>query len=70
VNNRVIIGWIISLAGAALYFYGYFATGHASFIDWPANAPQWIAEYLPNSEAETGMVLMFASMALIYWPAR
>jgi hypothetical protein len=68
--NKVIIGWIICLAGTALYVYGYFVTGHASFIDWQANTPRWIAEFLPNGEAETGMVLMFASMALIYWPSR
>jgi hypothetical protein len=68
VANRVIIGWIICLVGTALYLYGYFASGHASFIDWQANTPQWIVEFLPNIEAETGMVLMLASMGLIYWP--
>ena len=65
-NNRVIIGWIICLVGTALYLYGYFVTGHAPFIDWQANAPRWVAEFLPNIEAETGTVLMFASMALTY----
>ena len=69
-KNRALIGWIICLAGTAFYLYGYFATGHASLIDWQANAPHWIAEFLPNIEAEIGMVLMFASMALIYWPSR
>jgi hypothetical protein len=66
VNNRVIIVWIICLAGTALYLYGYFLTGHAPFIDWQANTPRWVAEFLPDIEAGTGTVLMFASMALTY----
>ena len=69
-NNRVIGGWIICLAGTAVYLYGYFSTGHPSFIDWQARTPQWIAAFLPNIESEIGMVVMVASYVLIYWPSR
>jgi hypothetical protein len=69
-SNAVIIGWIILLAGTAFWIYGYFATGHPPLIDWRANTPWWIADYLPNIESEIGMVLVFASMVPIYWPSR
>jgi hypothetical protein len=64
------IGWIISLAGTALWIYGYFVTGNPSFTDWHANTPRWIADFLPNVESEIGMVLAFAGTVLIYWPPR
>jgi hypothetical protein len=68
VNKRVIIGWIISLAGTALWLYGYYTTGNPSLIDWHANSPWWIADFLPSIESEIGMALAFAGTALIYWP--
>ena len=67
-NKRVIIGWIISLAGTALWLYGYYTTGNPSLIDWHANSPWWIADFLPSIESEIGMALVFAGTALIYWP--
>jgi len=70
VSKAVIIGWIISLAGTALWIYGYFATGNPSLINWHANTPWWIADFLPNIESEIGMVLAFAGMVPIYWPSR
>jgi hypothetical protein len=70
VSKAVIIGWIISLAGTALWIYGYFATGNPSLINWHANTPWWIADFLPNIESEIGMVLAFAGMVPIYWPPR
>lgn len=70
VSKVVIIGWIIELVGTALWLYGYFATGNPSLIDWHANTPLWIAEFLPNIESEIGMALVFAGMILIYWPFR
>jgi protein-S-isoprenylcysteine O-methyltransferase Ste14 len=70
VRKRVIIGWIIEFAGTALWLYGYFAVGHPSLIDWPANTPWWIANYLPNIESEIGLVLVCAAMIPMYWPSR
>jgi len=69
-GKAVIIGWIIELAGAALWIYGYFATGYPSLIDWHAYTPWWIADYLPNIESEIGMALVFAGMIPLYWPSR
>ena len=54
------ISWIIELAGMALWFYGYFATGNPSLVDWAALTPWWIADFLPNIECEIGMVLVVA----------
>jgi hypothetical protein len=65
-----IIGWTITLVGSALWLYGYFVTGHASLIAWQTNSPWWIADFLPNIESEIGMVLAFAGMVPMYWPAR
>jgi hypothetical protein len=62
VSRTVIIGWIISLAGTALWTYGYFTHGHPSLIDWRVYTPWWIADYLPNIESEIGMVLVFAPL--------
>lgn len=67
-SKLVIIGWIISLAGMALWLYGYFAIGNPPLIDWHANTPWWIADFLPNIESEIGMVLAFGGMVPIYWP--
>ena len=65
-----LIGWVVSLAGTGLWCYGYFVTGNPSLIDWHANTPSWIADFLPNMESEIGMVFAFAGMIAIYWPAR
>lgn len=65
-----IIGWIISLGGTALWLYGYVATGNSSVIDWHTYTPGWVAEFLPNMEAEIGMALVFVSLVLTNWPPR
>lgn len=65
-----ILGWAINLIGMALWLYGYLSTGNPTLIDWRSTAPWWIADFLPNIEAEVGMVLMIASMLLIYWPTK
>jgi len=65
-SKPVVFGWIISLAGMALWFYGYFATGNPALIDWQSSTPWWIADYLPNIESEIGMLLVFAGMGLVY----
>ena len=41
---------------------------YPSLIDWQAHTPWWIADYLPNLESETGMLLCIASMVPMYWP--
>ena len=69
-SNALIIGWITELVGLALWLYGYFATGNPSLIDWRANTPWWIADFLPNIESEIGMALVFAGMVPLYWPPR
>ena len=68
VGKLVIIGWIIELAGTALWVYGYFVTGHPTLIDWHGKTPWWIADWLPNIESEIGMGLLFAGMLPTYWP--
>ena len=60
-SKTVIAAWIVTLTGMALWLYGYFATGNPSLIDWQANAPWWIANFLPNIESEIGMTLACAS---------
>ena len=65
-----IIGWIIELAGAALWAYGYSMPGNPPLVDWHVYAPWWIADCLPNIEAEIGIVLAFAGLIPIYWPSR
>ena len=69
-SKTVIIGWIISLVGTALWLYGYFTTGNPPLTNWQANTPWWIADFLPNIESEIGMALIFISMFPIYWPSR
>jgi hypothetical protein len=67
-SKRVLFGWTLMLAGTVLWLYGYFFSGHPSLINWQADAPKWIAEFLPNIETEIGMILMFAGMVPAYWP--
>jgi hypothetical protein len=69
-SKGVIIGWIISFAGTTLWLYGYFATGNPSLIDWHANTPWWIADFLPNFESEIGMALAYVGTVPNYWPSR
>jgi hypothetical protein len=70
VDKFAVVGWLMMIAGTALWLYGYLASGHPPLIDWNSSTPWWIADYLPNSEAEAGMALVFASMIPIYWPRR
>jgi hypothetical protein len=67
-SKVAIIGWIILAAGTALWTYGYFSTGHPSFIDWHAKTPWWVADFLPNIESEIGMALIVVAMVPFYWP--
>ena len=69
-SKSVIIGYITSLAGMALWLYGYFTTGTPSLIDWRTYTPWWVADFLPNVESEIGMVLVCVGTVLTYWPPR
>lgn len=61
------IGWIISIAGLALWGYGYLVIGHTPVVNWPALVPGWLAETMPNLEAEAGMVLLILGSLPLYW---
>ena len=61
------VGWALMTLGFALWGYGYLVTGHAPIVDWPNLAPSWIAEFIPNIEAEIGLVVMFLAMIPAYW---
>jgi hypothetical protein len=67
VKKSLIVGYIVWLVGFAIWLYGYFLPGHPVLIDWHGRTPWWIADFLPNIEAEIGMLLMFLSMIPTYW---
>src|SRR5690348_3831486 len=69
-RKTVAFGYGVSLIGTAVWLYGYLVGGSPSLIRWDAITPWWIADYLPNIQAEIGMALMLVSMVPIYWPAR
>ena len=62
IANAKSIGWAIYVAGFAIWLFGYLSAGHAPVFDWKGATPWWISSFVPNLEAELGMVLMFASM--------
>ncbi len=65
-----LLGYLISIAGTALWLYGYFTIGSSPLVDWHIHAPWWIAKYLPNREAEIGMALTLAAIVPMYWPRK
>ena len=64
---HVIAGWAASILGMALWTYGYFVTGTPSLIAWGDVLPAWAAEWLPNLEAEIGLMLLIAGSVPLYW---
>jgi hypothetical protein len=66
IANAKTLGRVIYAAGFAIWLFGYLSAGHAPLFDWNAATPWWISSFVPNLEAELGMVLMFASMIPIY----
>jgi hypothetical protein len=66
IANAKSIGWAIYAAGFAIWLFGYLSAGHAPLFDWNAATPWWISSFVPNLEAELGLVLMFASVIPIY----
>lgn len=56
------IAYVLSAIGTALYLYGYFAEGTSALINWPA----WASEYVPNVEAELGLVISFIALIPLF----
>ena len=50
-----------------LWGYGYFATGTPPLVAWSKYLLGWAAEWLPNLEAEIGMVLLIFGSIPFYW---
>ena len=61
------LGWMVSLAGCALWSYGYFVGAPGSILNWSTFSPHWIADYLPNWQAETGLLLTLVASLPIYY---
>ena len=66
-RHWISLGWAATLLGCAIWTYGYFAGGAPPFIDWAALAPPWVAEYLPNWQAEVGLALAIVGSIPIYY---
>jgi hypothetical protein len=63
----VLSGWIATVLGMILWGYGYFATGTPPLVTWSTYLPTWAADWLPNLEAEIGMVLLILGSIPAYW---
>ena len=64
-----IIGWGGYVIGGLLWLYGYLVNGTKSLVDWASIAPAWIADFMPNLEAEMGMLVMCIAMVPLGWNA-
>jgi hypothetical protein len=64
-RTLTILGWGGSLAGTLLWLYGYVSHGTPSVVNWKAYTPWWISGFLPNLEAELGMVLIVLTTVLL-----
>ncbi len=64
--HLTVAGWVGLSIGTVLSTYGYFATGMSRFINWPVFLPEWVAETLPNAEAELGMLLVLVGCIPVY----
>ena len=60
--NAKRIGWAIYAIGFVIWVFGYLSAGYAPLFDWKAATPWWISSFVPNLEAELGLVLTFASV--------
>ncbi len=63
----VITGWVVTALGLAVWGYGYFVTGTPPLVTWSTYLPSWAADWLPNLEAEIGMVLLILGSIPAYW---
>ena len=61
------VGWGLTLVGSALWLYGYFMGGSFAVFNWPAISPEWVAPYLPNWQAELGLLLSLLGSIPIYY---
>jgi hypothetical protein len=68
-NKPLVLGWILSATGSALWLYGYFEPGIPPIMNWAAIAP-WLARWLPNLQSEIGMAVSLGAMIPMYWPNR
>jgi len=66
-RNLVILGWAASIVGLALWTYGYFAGSAPSLVPWARLLPEWVSEWVPNLEAEIGMLLLIFGSVPLYW---
>jgi hypothetical protein len=64
-----IVGWIGYVAGGLLWLYGYLVTGTKALVDWVSISPAWVAEFMPNLQAELGMLVMCIAMVPLFWNA-
>mgnify|MGYP006919340014 CR=1 FL=1 len=61
------IGWVLSIIGGAMYMYGYFADGGAALVDWPLYLPEWAVQFIPNWQAEAGLVVSVIGAVPLYY---
>jgi hypothetical protein len=52
-----------------MWLYGYLVTGTKSLVDWASISPTWIAYFMPNLEAEMGMLVMCLAILPLGWNA-
>jgi hypothetical protein len=70
-SGATIMGSTVSLVGAILWVYGLVGIGNPPLVDWYTDTPYWIADFLPDIEAEIGIVLLIGgSLIALYWPTQ
>jgi len=57
-NALSLSGWTACVVGSLLWIYGYFVTGTKPLFDWASYTPIWVAKFIPNLEAEMGLLVM------------
>jgi hypothetical protein len=62
-----ILGWTLMAVGFVVWGYGYLFQGSPPVVNWPHLAPHWVAEFIPNVEAEIGLAVMALAMIPSYW---
>ena len=62
-----IVGWSANVIGLALWCYGYYVGGSPPIVDWSSISPTWISTFMPNIEAELGMLLMCLATVPLLW---
>lgn len=62
--------WIALSVGVLLWLYGLSGAGHPSLVEWPAKTPSWFLLWVPNLEAEIGILLAIIGAFLVSRPRR